>query len=307
MSVFKYQHVAEAPKVPPLAPPFGEGWQEDSRALTARQSMSPPRRSLVRDDDGMRPLSMQPLAPQFPEGWQPTLKNVPALSRSVVRDDDAMRPLSVPPLSPPFKEGFYSERFKLFSVTVSLVHDEQAMRPLSVQPLSPPFREGWESYNRKLLPSMAFVSAKDELLAPILQRLASGWDAAKQLTTATVTQRFRDAELPLFLSPSFVSFAAMEQSPAAIKPSAARRREDTWQPFPVQVIILPLREGWQSAPKTVFPPARSVVHDDEAMRPFQLLVPPQPQCLHGMLTLELWLYASVTIDAALKGEVTICP
>ncbi len=196
-----YQPVAEAPKTPPLAPPFKEGWQGDVRTKEQRPSA----RTTPRDEQSSGTiLAVQPLAPPFAEGWQNnerTKEQRPA-ARSLPHDEQSSSTLlSRQPLVPPFAEGWYNDirtkeqrpparslasdvplLFKFVPTLAALpegwqgdvrtreqrptarstLRDEQSSSTLlSTPPLAPAFREGWQA-ERFRLQSLGRTTPKDE-------------------------------------------------------------------------------------------------------------------------------------------------
>jgi len=171
VSVTRYQALTQDFSVPPLAPPFAEGWQpSDVRPCAPSRNAGRDTELVVRaaaattpgtfdaDRTPYRPavaattrqthdvLSVPPLAPAFREGWQSDRCFPKAVGKTTPHDEQQSGTvLATAPLAPPFREGWQSDRCFPKPVARTTPHDEQSSGTLlSTPPLAPAFREGWQ-------------------------------------------------------------------------------------------------------------------------------------------------------------------
>lgn len=178
MSFRTYQPIAEAPKLPPLAPPFQEGWQAD------RVPQRPANRPIIRDDQLIVPQAVKVIV----EGWQPERTKLQSLVKNISYDEQTQ--LKIPPLAPASKEGWYSERFVLQKLSNTVTRDEQTSGTiLSTPPLRSAFPDGWYSERFKPQPLTRNLREEQALtfvnFATPATPLFDGWTAGKPKAYAT--------------------------------------------------------------------------------------------------------------------------
>lgn len=274
-----YQPIAEAPKTPPLRPPFVEGWQEDSRGR-AKGLPPPPARTIVHDEQSSSTI-LRSLSFPLPEGWQSDRAVIRPVARTTPHDEQQSTTLlSTPPLASPFKEGWQTDR-ATFQVAFVKARESQWFINLSIlPPIGPSATEGWQPERRVLLALRATFhdeQSSSTLLArqPLSPAFKEGWQpqdvkARRVIPRNAVTEQLFFA-VPKPVAQTVIAWETQDRRPQAFQWSRQFKFFDgdqSWGPIPV-FPRFPLLFGRPFLPRV---PNFETAHDLARLRRFTELV-----------------------------------